>query len=385
MTINDPKIDVTNNDWMLDFGVIYPITISKGGVNGSLLEFNFTQTLKTCGVDYFSIDHRVNVKSLDESCITLVGFGPEFLAPIYAIEGEGELDISFGNPLDEDIIIIRQEDENNFIAIPITNNPNTREIPIIVTNPGGIVKQIPNEIIKVIDVEGNFSLGTCNIFGCPAPNIPVNIPVSLPINIGDEIPNIQLTPVVIPASEPQESTTPTTPTTPNENIPLDLCFNITCGSNELCDNGVCIEDDPGDDDDGCFLGGTEILMADGTKKEINRLKKGDLILSFDFESNQEVISIIESLFVKERDSYLVVNSELKVTQEHPFSVSSNQWREVGRLKIGDYIFNGQEFMMIKSIEKIEENVEVFNLHASYPNNFFVESEGKRYLVHNKET
>ena len=58
---------------------------------------------------------------------------------------------------------------------------------------------------------------------------------------------------------------------------------------------------------------------------------------------------------------------------------------MGRLKIGDYIFNGQEFMMIKSIEKIEENVEVFNLHASYPNNFFVESEGKRYLVHNKET
>ncbi len=70
----------------------------------------------------------------------------------------------------------------------------------------------------------------------------------------------------------------------------------------------------------CFLPGTEINMADGSKKNIEEIEVGDDVLSWDFEDEEFVSGEVVDNFKRESDSYYVINGEIKVTGEHPFWV-----------------------------------------------------------------
>ena len=91
--------------------------------------------------------------------------------------------------------------------------------------------------------------------------------------------------------------------------------------------------------DTCFLAGTKISMADGSFRNIEDIKSGDLVKSFDVFSGRFVGARVKSLlcYGKERmgsDYYLVINDELRVTPNHKLFVD-NKWVEAGSLKVGD--------------------------------------------------
>lgn len=127
---------------------------------------------------------------------------------------------------------------------------------------------------------------------------------------------------------------------------------------------------------GCFLGDTEIETPEGIKK-IKDIKIGDKIISYDFNKKEKAVSYVKNTFEFKRNEYLIINNRIKVTSEHPF-YSNGKWIAANSLKIGNYLFDGEKQIKIKSINKAIEDVSVYNLEVEKENYF---AEG--ILVHNK--
>ncbi|MFH1111938.1 MAG: S8 family serine peptidase [Patescibacteria group bacterium] len=129
----------------------------------------------------------------------------------------------------------------------------------------------------------------------------------------------------------------------------------------------------------CFLGGTSILMTDGTSKSIEKVKVGDLIMSYDEVTKQLKPDKIKKVFRHNTDQYLVINGQLEVTANH-LVYSDGQWVEIGQLKIGDNLLNFQgKPEKITSIEIIKKVVQVYNLEVNSYHTYIAGG----VVVHNK--
>jgi hypothetical protein len=185
----------------------------------------------------------------------------------------------------------------------------------------------------------------------------------------------------------------------------------------ILDNGDVV--DTSDDDgtgmtyacpggDGCcFTKGTPISMADGTKKNIEKVKIGDKILGFDFETNEEIEVIVEEMQYPIRNEYFVLRladgTILNVTDDHPIWVKSESYEGWGsivpeityntyilydkdtnpviRMKVGMDVFKlGKIWSKIVSIERIEGKIQTYNLkNVTKTGNFYADE----VLVHNR--
>ena len=129
-------------------------------------------------------------------------------------------------------------------------------------------------------------------------------------------------------------------------------------------------------------------------KHINELKVGDKVASWDVVLNKKVEGEITDLFSKTVDSYYKVSLDdsimtvLEVTSEHPFYVIDKDsetkdhwnWVPVRMLKEGDILINNEgKEISISSIEKVDGEVKVYNIHVDEYNNYFAGG----VLVHNK--
>lgn len=116
---------------------------------------------------------------------------------------------------------------------------------------------------------------------------------------------------------------------------------------------------------GCFLGGTKVLMANGTEKSIETVKKGDIILTFADEYNAVLVPATVRDTVRHIvRGYLVINGQLKVTPEHRVFINRT-WKTIGEAKVGDALLGaGSDTIIIKSIEYKDEEVAVYNLHIN---------------------
>ena len=133
----------------------------------------------------------------------------------------------------------------------------------------------------------------------------------------------------------------------------------------------------------CFLAGTEILMADGTYKNIEQVKEGEWVVSYDTENNLKTISkVAYSLIHEDVEGYIIINGELEVTSNHPmWIVNRQEWAQVHTIELGDILLdsNGQEIIVI-SLEDINGVDIVYNLELEGEHqNYFAED----ILVHNK--
>lgn len=130
---------------------------------------------------------------------------------------------------------------------------------------------------------------------------------------------------------------------------------------------------------GCFTGKTLITLADGSKKPIMDVKIGDEVLSYDFKTKSLVASTVQELLIHDNaDKLLIINGYLEVTPEH-IVYSNKGWQGIGSLNIGDYLYDqDMNKIIINSIEKRVNEELVYNLHLSYPNNYYANG----YLVHN---
>jgi len=129
----------------------------------------------------------------------------------------------------------------------------------------------------------------------------------------------------------------------------------------------------------CFVWGTPILMADGTLKPIQKIKAGDLVMSFDEKTGQFKEDKVTEFFKHKVDKYLIVNGHLKVTENHPV-YSNGEWIEIGKLKIGDKLadYKGKP-ETITSIKEVKKKVTVYNLEVNPYHTYIAGG----ILVHNK--
>lgn len=133
----------------------------------------------------------------------------------------------------------------------------------------------------------------------------------------------------------------------------------------------------------CFVAGTKITLEDGSQKNIEDVKVGEKVLSFNgLEKETSVVGEINKHEVNNIIK-LSFDSDITITTtyEHPFFVVGKNWVKAKDLLIGDVALNvngGQT--ILKQIEYYDDTQTVYNLLNVSPNHNFY---ANNILVHNK--
>jgi intein/homing endonuclease len=135
----------------------------------------------------------------------------------------------------------------------------------------------------------------------------------------------------------------------------------------------------------CFVKSTKINMADGSKKDIEKIIVSDLVESYDLKKNKVEQNIVLKLlnYPNIHRNIIILNNKLKTTPDHPIWTKDRKWIKAQHINIGDEVLtsNGKTITITK-IELISGNYEVFNLILKEEtHNYFAEN----ILVHNDKT
>ncbi len=139
------------------------------------------------------------------------------------------------------------------------------------------------------------------------------------------------------------------------------------------------DDDDDDDDDCCFPAGTKIIMTDGSYKNIENVKIGDSVLSYDIKSQDFESWTVIFLSRPVRPIYEINNGLINTTSDHPFYIKKQDGRtgwgavnpkaEACRLKgeglsmeIGDKLLtSNEEWIEIENITYCLNPVQTYNI------------------------
>jgi ribosomal 50S subunit-recycling heat shock protein len=136
---------------------------------------------------------------------------------------------------------------------------------------------------------------------------------------------------------------------------------------------------------GCFLGGTKVLLSDGTSKPIEEIKKGDEVLGYDGKQ-VKAGKVAKVFFHPKEKGYRVISTEdgqtINVTDIHRL-FNGKTYVAASRFKAGDNLFllkdNKLQAVKIKSITEKKDSVnDVYNLNVKKWHNYFAEG----ILCHN---
>jgi RHS repeat-associated protein len=132
----------------------------------------------------------------------------------------------------------------------------------------------------------------------------------------------------------------------------------------------------------CFIEGTKVSIEDGFKN-IEDIEIGDLVWSFNENTNEISLKYVINTVVKEIDHLdkLIIESDtIYTTDDHPFWVS-NSWKNASDLNVGDTLTyrNGQQ-KVLSYKERIDTTVTVYNFAVEEFHTYFVGENG--VLVHN---
>lgn len=149
----------------------------------------------------------------------------------------------------------------------------------------------------------------------------------------------------------------------------------------------------------CFVAGTTVTLEDGSLKNIEDVKPGDVVSTFDLASNTLKHNVVNAVFSKKVNQiveYKFDNGDvLKCTLDHPLFVEGKGWtsydsvlsnemysleEEVKQIQIGDNVKLYDGLSAIVEITTHEEDILVYNLQDIEGNhNFFANN----VLVHNR--
>jgi hypothetical protein len=133
----------------------------------------------------------------------------------------------------------------------------------------------------------------------------------------------------------------------------------------------------------CVLAGTKIDMADGSKRSIEDIEVGDMVLSYNEQTGQNEPGNISKIFhhkIEEMndDYYMIINNSLKITPNHKVMINGS-WNMVGNLKLGDKLqLNDGNTLIVLSIQKVEQKVPTYNLKVETLHNYYANN----ILIHN---
>ena len=149
----------------------------------------------------------------------------------------------------------------------------------------------------------------------------------------------------------------------------------------------------------CFVAGTKITLSDGSVKNIEDVKQGDIVSTFDLKTNEIKHNKVNAVYSKEVNQivqYKFDNGEvLECTIDHPIYIEDKGWasydgevsnkmysleEKVSTIEIGDVVKLHNGVSVITEMKTIDENTIVYNLQDIEGNhNFFANN----VLVHNR--
>ncbi|WSQ99535.1 polymorphic toxin-type HINT domain-containing protein [Streptomyces sp. NBC_01210] len=142
----------------------------------------------------------------------------------------------------------------------------------------------------------------------------------------------------------------------------------------------------------CFLAGTDVLMADGSAKDIEDVRPGDEVLATDPTSGKTGKRKVTRLIVTDDDKHfneLTISTEdgpkkLTATHEHPFwSPTEKQWVEAGKLKPGMRLLTDDgTTVAVAGNRAFDRHARTYNLTVDDLHTYYVLAGGTPVLVHN---
>jgi len=131
----------------------------------------------------------------------------------------------------------------------------------------------------------------------------------------------------------------------------------------------------------CFVAGTKISMADGTCKNIEDVRLGDRVLSYDIETGKFNSWIVKLLGRPKHPVYNINDGLMQVTLDHPIFIKKADGRKgigainidrcikssvfeenILSLEIDDYLFSEKgEWIKVTNIESSNNYVQTYNI------------------------
>ncbi len=176
-------------------------------------------------------------------------------------------------------------------------------------------------------------------------------------------------------AERTESAVPDAPTPPKEKVP-----------------------EPAPQPKGCpspssFVPGTRVLMADGTTKPIEEIRKGDRVLAANPDDEKPVSREVTRPITSKGDKTLVRvtitdkdnrKSSLTATDNHPFWVrNTGKWTKATDLRPGQWLrTSAGTYVQVETVGKSTRKTRVHNLSVADLRTYFVLAGATPVLVHN---
>ena len=136
----------------------------------------------------------------------------------------------------------------------------------------------------------------------------------------------------------------------------------------------------------CFLGGTQVAMAEGGYKNIEDIEIGDMVNSYDEHLGRYIGCEVTHVFHHSADEmtpfYIILNNFLKVTPNHMIQ-TRNGWKSAESLNIGEILGSGVEII---SLERVYEQVPTYDLEVNHSHTYVVKTskDMQNIVVHNSE-
>jgi hypothetical protein len=136
----------------------------------------------------------------------------------------------------------------------------------------------------------------------------------------------------------------------------------------------------------CFVAGTQVLMADGTRKAIEDVKVGDKVASRNVTTGKDETHTVTRTFVH----HDVVLYEVKVdggkvttTADHPFYVHGLGWTAVKDLRPGDELDRADgTTVTVEAVIATGRTATVYNFEVEGVHDYYVQAGTHWVLVHN---
>ncbi|WP_079052314.1 polymorphic toxin type 43 domain-containing protein [Streptomyces regalis] len=142
----------------------------------------------------------------------------------------------------------------------------------------------------------------------------------------------------------------------------------------------------------CFLAGTDVLMADGSTKDIEDIRVGDEVKATDPRTGESGPRKVTRLIITEHDKHfneLSIATEdgiekLTATYEHPFwSPSEGDWVEAGDLEPGMTLLTDEgDTVIVTANRSFTKHARTYNLTVDDLHTYYVLAGETPILVHN---
>ena len=137
---------------------------------------------------------------------------------------------------------------------------------------------------------------------------------------------------------------------------------------------------------GCFVAGTQVLVADGPSKDIEDVVAGDMVAAYNPETGQAEPGEVTDTYIHDQVATWQVTTEsgtVTTTAVHPFYVDGKGWVEAQDLRAGDQLYDETgSLVTVVAIQATGQIATVYNVTVKDLHNYYVADDSSWVLAHN---